>query len=148
MIHLDKKLVQELCIPWQDALVIKLMGKSVGYLVLKDYLKTMETTRGYKLMDIDNRFFMVKFDKEEEDINKVIEGRPWMLFDHYLEVQTWTPEFISPEAKITHTLVWLCFPGFNMVYYDESILLMLAEAIGVPVRVDLNTLNFARGKFA
>ena len=34
-----------------------------------------------------------------------------------------------------------------MVYYDESILLTLAEAIRVLVRVDLNTLNFARGKF-
>ena len=29
---------------------------------------------GYEVVDIDNRFYMVKFDKEE-DRNKVIEGQ-------------------------------------------------------------------------
>ena len=40
-IHLDKKLLQELYIPWQDALMIKLIGKSTDYLVLKDRLKNL-----------------------------------------------------------------------------------------------------------
>ena len=71
-----------------------------------------------------------------------------MIFLSCLVVQTWTPELILTEAKITHTLVWVYYPGLSMVYYDESALLTLVEAIGVLVRVDLNTLNFARGKFA
>ena len=33
-----------------------------------------------------------------------------------------------------------------MVYYDESVLLTLAKAIGVPVRVDINIETFVGGK--
>lgn len=53
-----------------------------------------------------------------------------MIFDHYLTVQCWSPAFISPTAKIERTLVWIRFPGLNLFYYDESILLALAAAVG------------------
>ena len=71
-----------------------------------------------------------------------------MLFDHYLAVQSWTPEFVSLEAKINSTMVWVRFLGLSMVYYNKSVLLTLAEAIGFPIRVAMNTLNCSRGKFA
>ncbi|XP_020238813.1 uncharacterized protein LOC109817874 [Cajanus cajan] len=34
------------------------------------------------------------------------------------------------------------------MFYDESVLLTIASAIGKPVKVDLNTLNMIRGRFA
>jgi hypothetical protein len=34
-------------------------------------------------MNVDNGFFMVKFDLAD-DRAKVINGGPWMLFEHYL----------------------------------------------------------------
>jgi hypothetical protein len=40
---------------------------------------------GFKLMNVDNGFFMVKFDLAD-DRAKIINGGPWMLFDHYLAV--------------------------------------------------------------
>lgn len=78
---------------------------------------------------------MIKFDMEA-DRTKIMEGDPWMIFYHYLTVQTWSLEFISSTAKIDKTLVWVKFPSLNLVYYDESILLALATAIGKPIRVD------------
>lgn len=78
---------------------------------------------------------MVKFDMEA-DKAKVMEDGPWMIFYHYLTVQTWSLEFVSSTAKIDKTLVWVKFPSLNLVYYDESILLALATAIGKPIRVD------------
>ena len=98
-------------------------------------------------MDIHDGFYMVKFDTLE-DRNKVIESGCWIIFDNYLVVRNWTPDFVSLEAKISRTLVSVQFLGLRMVYYDESVLLTLPEAIGVLIKVDLNTLNFARGKFA
>lgn len=35
----------------------------------------------------------------------------------------------------------------NLVYYDESVLWVLASMVGTPVKVDLHTLNVARGRF-
>lgn len=49
------------------------------------------------MMDMGNDFFMVKFDMEEDRWKVMTEG-PWMIFDHYLIVQTWTREFISSKA--------------------------------------------------
>lgn len=98
-------------------------------------------------MDIGHGFFMAKFDMEGDRL-KVMEEGPWMVFDHYLTVQTWTPEFMSPTAKIDKTMVWIRFPGLNLLYYDESILLALAAAVGKPIKVDTNTLDVRRGRFA
>lgn len=90
---------------------------------------------------------MVKFEKGE-DRTKVMEEGPWMLFDHYLSVRTWTHEFVSSTARIERTLVWIRFPNLNLVYYGESALKVIASIVGRPVKVDLNTLNVLRGKFS
>ena len=77
----------------------------------------------------------------------MIEG-PWMVFDHYLAVTQWSPEFATPMAKVEKTMVWIQFPRLNLLYYDESFLLALAAMVGKPVKVDRNTLNIERGRFA
>jgi len=98
-------------------------------------------------MDNDNGFYMVKFDQATNK-EKVITGGPWLIFDHCLAVSHWSPEFASPDAKVDRTVVWVRFPGLNLVYYDESFLLAMASAIGRPIKVDTNTLKVERGKFA
>lgn len=90
---------------------------------------------------------MVKFE-EEADRAKVMDEGPWMIFDHYLNMQTWSPEFMSLVAKIDKTIVWIRFPGLNLIYYDERILLTQAAAVGKHVKVDSNTLDVRRGCFA
>lgn len=109
--------------------------------------KTWKPTGGIDLMDIGHGFFMVKFDLAA-DREKVIDGGPWMIFDHYLAVRPWVPDFVSSEVKIDKTLVWVRFPSLEMEYYDESVLMALAAAVGKPIRVDIQTVEATRGKFA
>ncbi|PNY14872.1 ribonuclease H, partial [Trifolium pratense] len=45
-------------------------------------------------------------------------------------------------------MVWIRFPSLGMEYYDESLLLALATAVGTPIKVDIRTLDASRGKFA
>lgn len=66
-----------------------------------------------------------------------------MLFDHYLCVFHWSPDFVSSNAKIQKTMVWVRFPGLNLPYYNESVLRGIASVLGKPIRVDRNTLNVA-----
>lgn len=88
-IHIDDGLFNDLCYPWHDSLIIKLLGRNIGYYQLNTRLKgTWKLTGGFELMDVDNGFFMVKFDLEE-DRAKVISGGPWMVLDHYLAVSQW-----------------------------------------------------------
>jgi hypothetical protein len=71
-----------------------------------------------------------------------------MIMDHYVAIRPWTTYFISSQVKINKTLVWIRFPSLGMEYYDESLLLALATAVGSPVKVDMHTLDASRGKFA
>ncbi|PNX86870.1 hypothetical protein L195_g042953 [Trifolium pratense] len=148
MVHIDESVFVGLSDPWKDALVVKLLGKSIGFNTMRDKLTNLwKLVAGFQLMDIGNRFFMVKFD-HAADREKVMDGGPWMIFDHYLTVQQWSDEFTSPVAKIDNTMVWIRFPGLNLFYYDESILMALAAAVGKPIKVDSNTLDVKRGRFA
>ncbi|MCI02300.1 hypothetical protein A2U01_0023332, partial [Trifolium medium] len=147
-VTMDEKLFQDLCSPWKEALVVKLLGKNVGYNIMKDRLRNLwRLSGGFEIMDVDNGFYMVKCERLA-DREKIVSDGPWMLFDHYLAVARWTPDFASPHAKVEKTLVWIRFPGLNLVYYDESVLLGLASVVGTPVKVDTNTLKVERGRFA
>ncbi|XP_045798137.1 uncharacterized protein LOC123892394 [Trifolium pratense] len=148
MLHVEGKVIEELSIPWKDALVIKLLGKKLGYNTMKNKLETTwKLVGGIELMDIGNAFYMVKFDGED-DKNKVINGGPWMIYDHYLAVSQWSPTFNAATATIDKTMVWIRVPSLNLVYYDESLLWALASMVGNPVKVDLHTLRVERGRFA
>lgn len=37
MFHVDKSLIEELSIPWKDALVAKLLGKTLGYSIRRKF---------------------------------------------------------------------------------------------------------------
>jgi hypothetical protein len=148
MLHVENSVIAELSLPWKDALVVKLLGKSLGYNTMKAKLELVwKLTGGFELMDVGNSYYMVKFN-EVEDKNKVINGGPWIIYDHILAVSQWTPTFNAATATIDKTMVWIRIPSLNLVYYDESLLLALASMVGTPVKVDLHTLKVARGRFA
>lgn len=147
-VHLNMSVFNELCAPWKDSFVIKLLGKKVGYNMMKEKLQRVwKPIRGFDILDVDNGFYMAKFDIVA-DREKVISEGPWMLYDHYLAVSTWTPDFASPNAKIDRTTVWIRFPGLSLVYYGESFLLALASVVGKPIKVDRSTLKVEGGRFA
>lgn len=147
-VFFHENMVKKLCSPWLDALVIKLLGKHLGYNIMKEKLKKLwRLNGGFDIMDVDNGFYMVKFDMAE-DREKVVSRGPWMVFDHSLAITNWSPDFASPNAKIERTLVWIRFPGLNLLYYDENALMVMVAVVGKPIKVDHNTLKVERGKFA
>ncbi|XP_057432404.1 uncharacterized protein LOC130725170 [Lotus japonicus] len=75
-------------------------------------------------------------------------GAPWIIYDHYLVVKPWTPDFVAANSEISTAAVWIRIPDLGFQFYDESILLTLASAVGTPIRVDMNTMDMQRGKYA
>ncbi|XP_057416460.1 uncharacterized protein LOC130711039 [Lotus japonicus] len=143
----DKEVLDEMCAPWRESLVVCLLGKRLGFCTMKMKLASIwKLTGDFDILDVDNGFYMVKFDINE-DREKMINGGPWMIFDHYLAVSTWKREFVSSTAKVTKTLAWVRILGLNMVFYDESYFLSIARVIGKPIKVDTNTLQADRGRF-
>ncbi|KAK2412313.1 zinc ion binding / nucleic acid binding protein [Trifolium repens] len=146
--YADDSVLKDLWLPWQHAVIVKLLGKNLGFFAMRDRLKAIwKLTGDMEMLDVGYGFFMIKFDLEA-DRDKVISGGPWMIYDNYVAIRPWTTDFISSQVKINKTLVWIRFPSLGLEYYDESLLLALASAVGTPVKVDLHTLDVSRGKFA
>lgn len=76
MVHIHDSVFEGLCAPWQDALVVKLLGKSIGFHTMCDRLQRIwKLIAGFEIMDIGNNYYMVKFDNEQDRF-KVMEGGP------------------------------------------------------------------------
>lgn len=100
MVYLDEKVKENLSFSWKDALVVKLLGKKIGYVTIKDKLKAIwKLMGGFELVEIGHGHFIVKCDLEDDRI-KVIEGGPWMIFYPYLAVQPWTLKFATLMAQV------------------------------------------------
>lgn len=63
MIHIVDWVYEGLCAPWQDALVIKLLGRNLGFQILHERLTRLwKLFAGFEMLDIYNGYFMIKFD--------------------------------------------------------------------------------------
>lgn len=147
MLHVDKQYIDELSVPWKDALVVKLLGRVLGFDSMKSNLGNAWNLAGkFDMKEIGNDFFMVKFNCEYGKTN-VIDGVPWRICNRYLMVRQWTSDF-NVENDAFKTMLWVRIPCLNFVFYDESFLWALASTIGNPVKVDFHTLQVEHGRFA
>ncbi|CAA0812019.1 Unknown protein [Striga hermonthica] len=148
VLELDPDYYASVCRSYEDGLVVRLLGKKVSYFYMKEGLKRLWKPHGHlELIDLANGFFMVKFTRED-DRDTALNGGPWMLSGHYVTVQKWTPQFNPFNDVIEHTLIWIRFSGLNIAMFDENIMFCLASMVGTPIRIDLNTSNVERGKYA
>ncbi|CAA0842215.1 Unknown protein [Striga hermonthica] len=148
VLELDPDYYASVCRSYEDGLVVRLLGKKVSYFYMKEGLKRLWKPHGHiELIDLANGFFMVKFTREDHR-DTALNGGPWMLSGHYVTVQKWTPQFNPFNDVIEHTLVWIQFSGLNIAMFDENIMFCLASMVGTPIRIDLNTSNVERGKYA
>lgn len=56
-----------MCNLWIEFLVINLSGQKVGFRMMEQKLSLIwKLSGGFELMDVDNGFYMVRFDLEED----------------------------------------------------------------------------------
>ena len=67
-IYIDRSIREKISMPWNDALIVKLLGKEVSFLVMKDKLQKLWKPTGYfDILDPGHGFFFPKFDVEKID---------------------------------------------------------------------------------
>lgn len=125
--------------PWRQTLIIKIMGRKVGYMYLHKRLKTPCKLQGDpSLVDLGNEFFLSKFSNNEDKEHVLFEG-PWMDADHYLTIRTWHPNFDPYVATIDKVAMGVRLPDLAMEYYDNSVLWNIGNKFGKTFKVDRNT---------
>ncbi|KAJ4836132.1 hypothetical protein Tsubulata_022221 [Turnera subulata] len=134
--------------PWENAVVIKLLGKRIGFRVLKSKIQNLWKPRSpFRLIDLENDFFIVRF-KDNSDTMQALLGRPWTVFGHALMVQPWTPNFRATDGIIGKATVWVRFKGIPLDWYHSQVLLGLGDMVGSAVKIDERTTSTDRGRFA
>jgi hypothetical protein len=73
--------------PWRKGIIVKLLGRRIGYKALENRLKQMWVRNGViNIVDVGNDFFLVTFTNMEDHYRALIDG-PWMIYDNYLVVR-------------------------------------------------------------
>lgn len=99
----------KLCKPWRKAVIIKLLGRKIGYKFLIGRSSRLWSLVGaFELIDLHNDFFLVRL-HDPTDYERVMYEGPWMLLGHYLTIQRWKPEFRSLEKSIKRIVAWTEF---------------------------------------
>ncbi|XP_019151931.1 PREDICTED: uncharacterized protein LOC109148649 [Ipomoea nil] len=147
-IRLSKAEIRQIRAPWRLAIIVKGMGRSIGYTYLLRRLTSMWKPKGkMELIAIDNGYFIVRFGVVKDLEHAIFEG-PWMVMDHYLIVKPWMPDF-DPFSDVTEkVLVWLRIPCLPAEYYSLIFLRKLGNRVGRTIRVDQATSMMSRGMFA
>ncbi|KAI8027770.1 Uncharacterized protein LOK49_LG02G01142 [Camellia lanceoleosa] len=147
-IVLPKKLLHRIRQSWTNSLIVRLLGKSIGYRLLCTKVKNLWALQDeFNAIDLGCSYFLFKF-SSQEDCAYVYSGGPWVILDHYLTVRKWKPDFKASEAFETTTAVWVRFPELPIEYFQEKVLYTIAKQLGRPLKIDLTTAMATRGKFA
>ncbi|XP_016207912.1 uncharacterized protein LOC107648623 [Arachis ipaensis] len=133
---------------WCDTLRVKLLGRKISLPVLSRRLEVMWEKQGsIEVIDIGNDYFIVRF-YSQKDLDFALTGGPWRIFYHYLAISFWKPNFNPMEAIIDHIAAWVRLPRLAIEYYEEEMLNKIGNILGRNLKVDSNTADKCRGKFA
>ncbi|XP_039010034.1 uncharacterized protein LOC120138683 [Hibiscus syriacus] len=128
-------------------LVIKVLGRRISYNVLHNRIFNIwQTTHPIKLMDIENVFF-VKFSAKRDYLKVLTEG-PWSIFGHYISVEPWSPDFQPSQSVPSRIMAWVRLPFLPAVLYKRSLIEAIGNQIGLVIKIDYQTNNSCRGRFA
>ncbi|XP_019167843.1 PREDICTED: uncharacterized protein LOC109163549 [Ipomoea nil] len=148
-IRLTKEEVEAIRAPWRKTLIVKVMGRRVGYdaYLLRRLVSMWKPKGSLDLIAIDNDYFLVQFGAVD-DLEFAMFGGPWMVLDHYLIVKPWVPDFDPFVDTTEKVLVWVRIPCLPAEYYNIIFLRKLGNKVGRTLRVDQATSMVSRGKFA
>ncbi|XP_058760412.1 uncharacterized protein LOC131633741 [Vicia villosa] len=134
--------------PWRRGVIVKLLGRKIGYKALETRLKQMWVRKGIiNIIDVGNDYYLVAF-THEDDKNAALAEGPWFIYDHYLTVKEWSPDFQPNSDTIVNVAVWIRIAGLPIEYYDPKFLHFVGDRVGKTIKVDKNTLQQERGKYA
>ncbi|KAL4349828.1 hypothetical protein AHAS_Ahas10G0081000 [Arachis hypogaea] len=102
---------------------------------------------GVDVIDLGNDFYLVKF-YAEDDLNHDLLDGPWKIYDHYLALRLWEPNFNPILISIDKITAWVRLSGLPIKLYNEKILRKIGDLIGRTCKVDYNTSHLCRRKFA
>ncbi|KAJ4830331.1 hypothetical protein Tsubulata_016096 [Turnera subulata] len=72
---------------WENTLIVKLWGRSIGFKSLCNKLSNLWNLKaGVHVVDLEHNFYFVRFHNRQDYLHALTNG-PWIVFGHYLTVE-------------------------------------------------------------
>ncbi|XP_019167081.1 PREDICTED: uncharacterized protein LOC109162836 [Ipomoea nil] len=147
VIKISKDMRKKLIQPWKNALILKFPGKRINFPVFKRKLLRMWVPQGrLEVIDLGFKFFVARFELEKDCMRVLFEG-PWKVFDRYVVLQRWKPNFDQANTKAENMAVCVRLPGLSMESFSEDIIKHILYQVGTPLKLDRTTAGVERGCF-
>jgi hypothetical protein len=148
VVKFSRELKQRIREPWSTSLIIKVFGRSVGYMFLVNKLKYLwKVTGNFSCVDLGLGFFLVRFDSRD-GFEDVLKGGSWFIGEHFLSLRPWVLDFRASEAVVSSVAVWVRLSELPVEYYQKDSLMHIGKELGPVLHVDYNTAAGTRGRFA
>lgn len=135
-------------LPWRRALILKVLGKNFSLKIIAPRIKqAWQLQEDCELIDLDKGFFVARF-FSRADYLKALEGGPWLVLGHYLMVSKWRPNFVPSDAGVATTRVWIRLTRVPIEQFYEEALLDMENGVGKAIRVEQQSVDVVRGRFA
>ncbi|KAL5803163.1 hypothetical protein ACOSQ4_031468 [Xanthoceras sorbifolium] len=143
---LSPSIKEQLCKPWERALILKVMGRTHTLSFMRTKAK-WKLIGQWQLTDLDDGYFIMRF-QFKDDLEHVLSGGPWFIMNQYVVTQRWKPNFIPGEETIKAMAVWVRLSNIPMELMDLGLLWKIGRMLGSTCKVDPITESQARGRFA
>ncbi|MBA0682268.1 hypothetical protein Goari_023999, partial [Gossypium aridum] len=132
----------------EKTVVLKLLGRSISYVALHNRISSLwRPSKLFSLMDIENVYFLVKF-QSTDDYDRVPSQRPWIIYNQYLTVQTWTKDFNPMQPYPSVVMAWIRLSGLPRYMYKRVILEVFGNMIRKVTKLNFQTDKKIRRRFA
>ncbi|KAK5785077.1 hypothetical protein PVK06_039622 [Gossypium arboreum] len=116
--------------------VVKLLGRNLAYSILHNQIFSLwKPSHSFYLMDIENDYFLVKF-QSKEDYEMVLTQGLWIVFGQYRTVQPWSQNFNPLQPFPNSIMAWVCLLGLSGVLYKRQIWEEIGSLIGKVAKFD------------
>lgn len=80
-ISFSRRVPDQFVKPWQTTIVVKLLGRMIGYEALYSRLDSLwANTRGFSVIDLENGYYLIHFINNEDARFALAQG-PWIILD-------------------------------------------------------------------
>ncbi|CAN1170477.1 hypothetical protein LINPERHAP2_LOCUS29023 [Linum perenne] len=146
-INFSEAEIAEFFKPWSKALVVRVLERSFALPALRRRLEFLWGKNGrIQVTDLSNDFFLVRF-SDLDDYNRAAFNGPWKMYDYYITVARWTPEF-NEEEPLRTILTWVRLPKLPIHFFNKTAVTRIGNHIGSTVRLDLARAEGARARYA
>ena len=146
-VKLTKETKNRIRKPWSKTVIVKLVGKSVGFSYMQNKLVQLwKPTGRMDCVNLTHGFFLVWF-YTKEDLDSVLEKRPWFIGDFFLSLRPWEPFFKPSTANVSSIAVWVRLHELLIELHETKGLKQIGKSLGRMLRIDAHTAMEARGKY-